>query len=199
MSKRKPIRFPLIGFLLLLACALALTGCALFGPSVEKAREIAALREGEAAAAVEAYAKAAKDLEDVVARYEAAVQAGDKSAAEALAVAVREAVARYQSAKDVAESSRNLFNAAAEDLKKAQSTSDYIGTVFGWVLAGIGGLFGAGGLFGRAKAKEALGGVTNALEKVKNADGDVWPAAKADMQATLSTGALRLIDKVRPR
>jgi len=198
MNKRKPVRFPLIGFCLLLACALTLPGCALFGPSVEKAREIAQLREGEAAAAVEAYAKAAKDLEEVVAKYEAAVQSGDKSAAEALAVAVREAIARYQSAEKVAEASRNLFNAAADDFKKAQSTSDYVGTVFGWVLAGIGGLFGAGGLFGRAKAREALGGVTNALEKVKNADGDVWPAAKADMQATLSTAALKLIEKVRP-
>lgn len=199
MNKRKPmVRFPLIGFLLLLACALTLPGCALFGPSVEKAREIAELREAEAARAVEAYAQAAKDLEDVVAKYEAAVSSGDTTAAQALAVAVREAIARYQSAESVAKASKDLFNAAATDFKNAKSTSDYVGTVFGWIAAGIGGLFGAGGLFGRAKAREALGGVTNALEKVKNADGDVWPAAKADMQATLSTAALKLIEKVRP-
>lgn len=196
--KRNPIRFPLIGFLLLLACALVLPGCALFGPSVEKAREIAELREAEAKTAIEAYAKAAKDLEDVVSKYQAAIQSGDKTTAEALLITVKEAVARYQSAKEVAESSKALFESAVGDFKKAESASDYIGTVLGWGAALLGGLFGAGGMLGRAKAREAVGGVTNALEKVKNADGDVWPAAKADMQANLSKGALKLIEQLRP-
>jgi len=183
----------------LLALLMLTSGCAsLFGPSMEKAREVAEAREADATKAVEAYAKAAKDLEDVVAKYEAAVASGDTTAAQALAVAVKEAIARHQSAKDVAEASRDLFKAAAEDFKNAKSSSDYVGTVFGWITAGLGALFGGGALVGRSRAREAVAGTTKALEKVKNDPGDAWPSAKADMQATLSTGALKVIEALRP-
>lgn len=188
--------FWLLGFCMVLA--FTLTGCGLFGPSVEKAREVAAARQAEADAAVAAYTQAAKDLEDIVSKYEEAVKSGDQTQIEALGNAVKQAVARYESAKDVATSSKNLFDAAVQDFKDAESTSDYIGTVFGWITAGLGALFGGGAMIGRANAREAVAGVSGALEKVKNAEGDVWPAAKADMHATLSTGALKVIDKMRP-
>ncbi len=188
----------LIGFVVALACLVTLPGCSLLAPSVEKAREIAEMRQAEAGKAFEAYAKAAKDLEDVVSKYQAAVSAGDTTAAQALLLTVKEAVAKYESAKAVAESTKTLFESAVGDFKNAKSASDYIGTVLGWLGAGLGALFGAGGMLGKAKSNEALGGVSKALEKVKNADGDVWPQAKADMQATLSTGALKLIEKLRP-
>lgn len=196
--EKRPGYFFLMAFCLVLVLAFTLTGCGLFGPSVEKAREVAEKRQAEADAAVAAYTQAAKDLEDIVSKYEEAVKSGDQTQIEALGNAVKQAVARYESAKDVAASSKNLFDAAVQDFKDAESTSDYLGTVFGWITAGLGALFGGGAMIGRANAREAVAGVSGALEKVKNAEGDVWPAAKADMHATLSTGALKVIEKMRP-
>jgi len=192
---RNPGYFFLLGFCLVIA--LMLPGCGLLGPSVEKAREVAEARQEAADKAAADLLKAASDLEELVAAYEAAIADGDTTKAEAAKQAVMQAIARYESAKDVAASSRALFEAASEDFAKAESASDYVGTVFGWITAGLGALFGGGALVGRSRAREALAGTTAALEKTK-ADPTKWPDAKHDMQSSLSTGALKLIDKLRP-
>lgn len=191
---------PVIGLMLCLCfAAFALTGCGLFGPSVQKAQEIAEQRQDEVNRAVAAFEKAEKDLADVVSKYEAAVSAGDTTAAQQLAIAVKEAIARYASAKEVVDSSKAVFEAAVQDFKNAKSASDYVGTVLGW----LGMLFGAGGI-GKAfmsgrklnSAREGLEGATNMVEKLKS--GHKWPEVLVSATAGLSEAAKKEIEHARP-
>lgn len=192
------MRYALI--VMLVGVCVGLSGCAWLSPTVEKAEEVAAARQAEFDAAVTSYTKAADELKDIVAKYEAAVASGETSKAQALAEAMSKAAAKYESAKEVAQASKGLYEAAVTDFKNAKSSSDYVGTILGWVVGGLGSLFGGGALFGRAKAREALTGTTAALERVKAVPEAkaAWGDAKSTLLSTLSTGALKLIDHVRP-
>lgn len=195
----KPLPILLLTFAL--CAAFLLPGCAgLFGPSVEKAQEIAEARQDEFDKAVGNFLKAEKDLNEVAAQLDQAIRDNDATAIEKLRTAVQAASAKYESAKNAAKSAESLFNAAVQDFKDAKSASDYVGTVLGWLSMGLNAVLGtgaAGALVGRARAREAVKGVTGALEKTK-ADPAKWPEARTSMQASLSTGALKIIDKLRP-
>lgn len=195
----KPLPILLLTFAL---CAtIMLPGCAgLFGPSVEKAQEIADARQDEFDKAVENFLKAEKDLNEVAAQLDQAIRDNDATAIEKLRIAVQAASAKYKGAKNAAKSAESLFNSAVQDFKDAESASDYIGTVLSWLSMGLNAVLGTGAaaaLVGRARAREAVEGVTAALEKTKT-DPAKWESAKSEMQAKLSTGALKIIDKLRP-
>lgn len=184
----------------LLACLLCASGCGLF-PSVKKAQEVAEKREVEVAEAVEAYKRAGAELQDVVAKYKAAVTSGDTSTAAALLAAVQQATSKYELAGEVAKSSEKLYLSAVEDFKAAKSSSDYVGTIFGWLFTlGSGLVTGALGLRKGSKATEALTGVTGLVEKLRPADNTdpKWLAATSAMNTSLSTPAKKLIEAVRP-
>lgn len=185
----------LLGFCLVLV--LLAPGCALFGPSVQKAQEIAEKRQELLSRAAQNFEAAGKELETLINEYNTAKATGDTTAIEAIEQVLPGAVAKYKAAEDAFKSAQDVYAAAVQDFKDAKSTSDYLGTVFGWITAGLGAVFGGGAMLGRARAREAVEGVTAALEKTK-ADPSKWESAKSEMQAKLSTGALKVIDKLRP-
>lgn len=190
--------------ILLFLCLSLLTGCSLFGPSVEKAQEVAEKRQTEFDAAVDAFKAAEAELTDVLTRLDQAIKDDDADAVQKLTTLAQAASIKYEATKQAAISAEDLFQSAVQDFKDAKSTSDYLGTILGWLGMGVTAVLGGGGtvgaLIGRARAREAVAGTTAALEKVKAAPRpeDAWPSAKADLQATLSLGALKTIDKLRP-
>lgn len=193
--------FTLLGFCLVVV--LMMPGCALFGPSVEKAQQVAEKRQDLLNNAYNDFDAAGRNLEALINEYNAAKAAGDTDAVEAIEEVLPSAVAKYKSAEAAYKSAEDVFKAAVADFKDAKSTSDYIGTVFGWITAGLGAVFGGGALVKNAKtgkaagaSNEALEGVTAALEKLKG--GGKWDAAKGDMLAKLSPPALKAIDNARP-
>jgi hypothetical protein len=191
----KPLPILLLTFAL--CAAIMLPGCALFGPSVQKAQEVAEKRQDLLNQAATNFEAAGKELEALINEYNTAKATGDTTAIEAIEQVLPSAVAKYKAAEDAYKSALDVYQAAVQDFKDAKSTSDYLGTVFGWITAGLGAVFGGGAMVGRARAREAVEGVTAALEKTK-ADPAKWPEARTSMQASLSTGALKIIDKLRP-
>lgn len=187
--------FALLGFCFVLV--LLAPGCALFGPSVQKAQEVAEKRQELLNQAATNFEAAGKELDALITEYNTAKATGDTTAIEAIEQVLPSAIAKYKSAESAYKSAEDVFKAAVQDFKDAKSTSDYLGTVFGWITAGLGAVFGGGAMVGRAKAREAVEGVTAALEKTK-ANPAKWESAKSEMQAKLSTGALKVIDNLRP-
>lgn len=194
--------FILLGFCLSV-CVLMLSGCALFGPSVEKAQQVAEQRQAEMDAAVANFKAAEKELTDVLAKLDAAIKADDKSEIERLTLLAQAVAGKYEATKEAAESAQGLFNSAVQDFKDAKSASDYVGTVLGWLSIGLNAVLGTGatGLALASKRKgEALEGVTNLVDKLRpesNTD-PTWLAATSAMNSTLSTGAKKAIDRARP-
>jgi hypothetical protein len=147
----------------LLVCLVAMGGmmvggCALFGPSVEKAQKVYNERQAEVQAAMEAWKLAADRVNSLDARWakfqadwKAAEDAGDKNAlkgllaqGQLLADEGKKATADLKVAKEVYDSTAALAKAAAGDLKDAKNTSDYVGTVLGYLGLGISTLLGGG-------------------------------------------------------
>ena len=186
---------------MLLVLALSITGCALFGPSVEKAQQVAEQRQELLNKAFQDFEAAGHAVDDLVKRYNEAKAAGDTDAVQAIEAVLPEAISRYKSAEAAYKSAEDVFNAAVQDFKDAKSTSDYLGTVLGWLSAGLSAVVGGGFAVTKAKkagvATEALGGVTAAVEGLK-ANNAAWSAEKADHIGSLSTAAKKLIDDVRP-
>lgn len=148
-----------IALVCLLACGgMMLGGCALFGPSVEKATEIYKAREAEVAEAVTAWKAAADRVNALDARWtkfqadwKAAEAAGDENAlkgllaqGQLLAEEGKKAAADVKLAEETYKATAALATAAANDLKDAKSTSDYVGTVLGYLGLGISTLLGGG-------------------------------------------------------
>lgn len=189
--------------LALIICAIAifaLPACSLLQGSADKAREVAEKREAEFNEAVDAFVAAEAELKEVLAALDQAIKDDDKGAIEKLTAAAQAANAKYDATRRAAESAEDLFQSAVDDFKEAKSAEDYVGTVLGWLSLGLNAVLGtgaAGAFAGRARAREALKGTTAALEKTKSSP-EKWPDAKRDMQASLSTGALKLIDRLRP-
>lgn len=177
--------------------ALLVSGCALFGPSVEKAREVAQNREQLLHDAFQDFEAAGKAVDELVGKYNAAKASGDTDAIEAIEAVLPEAVARYKNAEAAYKSAEDVYKAAVADFKDAQSTSDYIGTVLGWLAAGLGGVLGIGGVRKASVAKEALTGATAAIDGLKKSNAN-WATEKTDHINSLSAAAKKLIDNVRP-
>lgn len=194
--------FILLGFCLGV-CVLMFSGCALFGPSVEKAQQVAEQRQAEMDAAVANFKAAEKELTDVLKKLDAAIKADDKTEIERLTLLAQAVAGKYEATKEAAESAQGLFNSAVQDFKDAKSASDYVGTVLGWLSIGLNAVLGTGatGLALASKRKgEALEGVTNLVDKLRpesNTD-PTWLAATSAMNSTLSTGAKKAIDRARP-
>lgn len=182
---------------MILAVALLVGGCALFGPSVEKAREVAQKREALLHDAFQNFEEAGKAVDDLVRQYNAAKSTGDTDAIEAIEAVLPEAVGRYKAAESAYKSAEDVYKAAVADFKDAESTSDYIGTVLGWAAGIFGGLLGVGGVRKAGVAKEALTGTTAAIDGLKK-DNANWTAEKTDHINSLSNAAKKLIDNVRP-
>lgn len=180
------------------------SGCqALFGPSVEKAQEIAEKRQEEVDVAVKNLAAAEKELLDVLSKLDAAIKADDKNEIQRLTLLAQSVAGKYEATKEAAESAKGLFESAVQDFKDAKSTSDYLGTVLGWLSMGLNAVLGVGvagtTISGRRKG-EALIGVTNLVDKLRpesNTD-PKWLAATSAMNSVLSTGAKKAIDAARP-
>jgi hypothetical protein len=156
--------------LLLLLFPLMLGGCALLDGSVRKAHELAELRQGEMNAAYDAWRRATVRAETLQSRLtgiqlelEEARKKGNKNEIaalllqlEALKGQIPDVQADVEAAQEAFKASEKLLGVAVQDFKDAQSASDYIGTVLGWLLA----LVGAGGVgvqtLGKRKLAEGL-------------------------------------------
>lgn len=164
----------------LLAAAFTMGGCALFGPSVEKAREVAEARQAEADAAVKAWETALAELEVMEARWEAfqrewaaAAEANDTNALERLkaqgALLIDEGkrlAADVKAKEDLVKTTGDVLKSAIKDFEDAESTSDYIGMVLGWGVTLLGSVFGAGGLAAGISSKRKATAEADEREKL---------------------------------
>lgn len=191
---RTPIRFPLIGFLLLLACALVLPGCALV-PGYENAKASYEASQAQFAKTVDALQAASEELIDLKQQYDAAVASGDTTKAGALLMAAQTAATKYQTLKAAADESRASYEVAAAQLKKAETGVGYVGTVLGLLGAAFTAFLGFKG--GAAKPTAAVGVLANTIEDLK--DGKKWDEIKTGLATKLAAAkALTLVEKVRP-
>lgn len=188
---------------LILICLLSLTlftttGCALFSDSVQKAQEVAAAREAEVATAAEAWEAAGLAVSELIDQLSAATDAGTITMLKDLIVA---AVKKREVAEKVYASSLAIFNSAVSDFEDAKSTSDYLGTIFGWLGAGLAGfgIIGGGVQTLRVRRRDdALEGVTRVVEAIKDGGPGKWDDAKDTLRATTGKAALKIIDAARP-
>jgi hypothetical protein len=194
---------PIIFVITLCVIPLAMTGCALFGPSVEKAQEIAERRQLEMDKAVSDLRAAETELKDLLAQYDAAVKADDKTTAEKLVLLINAAMGKKEAAEKVAESSSKLFEGAVQDFKDAKSASDYIGTVLGWLgmafTTVIGGTGATALAVKNARSQRALSITSASAEKALPDDN---PAGKSFRTYQLDAfkndgGALKALKKAR--
>ncbi len=196
----KPNTVTALVLICLLPMALLLGGCPLFDDSVKKAQEVAELRQTEFEEARAKFEAAKNDVEVLIAQFQDAQASGDQTLIQTTGDTLARALAKLETYEDAYKAAGGLLDSAITDFKNAQGASDYLGTIMAWI-AGLFGLGGVGVQQLRVRTRdEALGGTTNALEKVKSAlsTGEAWQRAKLNMQASLSTSALKVIDKARP-
>lgn len=180
------------------------SGCQLFNDSVKKAQEVAEKREAELAEAWQNWQRAGEAVDELLQQYENARVRDDRTTMEAIEDILPDAIAKAKIAEDAYMSAEDVFKAAVADFKDAKSTSDYLGTVFGWITAGVSALFGGAGtavnLVGKRRAREALTGATASIEKLK-VDNDAWKGdggVRSTMLAGMSQGAKKELDRARP-
>ena len=119
------------------------SGCQLLA-GVGKAEEAYKETQENVGKAKEEVEKLAKEGVDNRNQYADAVKNGDKTKAEALMQALVQALGKFDVANSAFENSKVAWQAAAKRLQESQSTSDYLGNIFGIVLGVAGGLLGGG-------------------------------------------------------
>jgi hypothetical protein len=166
-----------------------LTGCT-FLAGLDKAKEAYTQTQADAADAKAKYDALAEQLNDIKAAYDDAVAKGDTTKAAALIDAGQKAFAQWQAAKDAYDSTAKAYVNAAQRLKDSQSTSDYLGNIFGIVLGAVGGILGGGTGVGAVIGKQ-LTTLSSAVKKTAdNVDTHVpdanWAAFTKDQSASMT-------------
>lgn len=141
-------------------------GCALLGPSVDKAAQVVKERQADADAAYTEWQKVLGQVDILKGRWEAfqhdwrlATENGDTNALETLKAqgavlieAGKQLAAELKDKEALIKSTADVVAGAMKDFEDAKSTSDYIGTILGWGKILVSTLLGGAGVGGAVSA-----------------------------------------------
>lgn len=180
---------------ILIALTLLCSGCSLV-PGYDRARESYEASQAQFTATAEALDKAANELVALKAAYDDAVAAGEMDKAAAILDTAQKAVLKYQTLKAAVDESRAAYEVAKAEMAKAETATDYVGTVIGLLLGAAGTIFGIGKARKATTLRDGLEAATGMVEDLKA--GKSWGDVAKAKVPLLAASTRRAIDDARP-